>query len=186
MTDQEIVTALIEHDPQVTARFFYKDCCPLFLSVIRKVFDGRVVDYDEIISELYILLMEDDARRLRQFKFTSTLYQWFKVLCIRHCLRLKAADKVIGEESKEPFDHSDKNQESVKSSQAKMDVEALLGKKRNQRYAKVLRMLMIDDMSPDEVAKELSVTIDNLYNIKRRAMVALTNVALKDKTHYDR
>lgn len=186
MTDQEIVTALIKRDPQVTARFFYRDCRPLFLSVIRRVFDGQVVDYDEIISELYILLMEDDARRLRQFKFSSTLYQWLKVLCIRHCMRLKAAGKVIGEESKESLGYSDKNQEIVESSQAKMDVEALLSKMKNQRYTKVLRMLMIDDMSPDEVAKELSVTIDNLYNIKRRAMVALANVALKDKKHYDR
>lgn len=45
---------------------------------------------------------------------------------------------------------------------------------------------MIDDMAPDEVAKELSVTVDNLYNIKRRAMAALADVALKDKRHYER
>ncbi|HBE55312.1 MAG TPA: sigma-70 family RNA polymerase sigma factor, partial [Prevotellaceae bacterium] len=29
-------------------------------------------------------------------------------------------------------------------------------------------------------------TMDNLYNIKRRAMLALTEVALKDKKHYER
>ena len=27
--------------------------------------------------------------------------------------------------------------------------------------------------------------VDNLYNIKRRAMAALTEVALKDKKHYE-
>ena len=57
---------------------------------------------------------------------------------------------------------------------------------RNQRYAKVIRMLIIDDMEPEKVAQELAVTVDNLYNIKRRAMAALTNVALKDKRHYER
>ena len=45
---------------------------------------------------------------------------------------------------------------------------------------------MIDDMAPDEVAKELSVTVDNLYNIKRRAMAALADVAFKDTRHYER
>ena len=57
---------------------------------------------------------------------------------------------------------------------------------KNQRYAKVIRMLMIEDMTSDEVAKELFVTVDNLYNIKRRAMAAFADVALKDKKHYER
>ena len=59
-----------------------------------------------------------------------------------------------------------------------MDVEALLFQMRNQRYAKVIRMLIIDDMEPEKVAQELAVTIDNLYNIKRRAMAALTKYLL--------
>ena len=102
MTDKEIVEALIRHDERVTAQFFYRDCRALFLSVIRRVFGTQVVDYDEIISELYILLMEDGAKRLRQFNYESTLYQWLKVTAIRHCLRLKGQGRVIEDESKEP------------------------------------------------------------------------------------
>ena len=75
MTDKKIIESLIAHDPQVTAQFFFKDCRPLFLSVIRRVFGAQIIDYDEIISEIYILLMENDAKRLRQFNFESTLYQ---------------------------------------------------------------------------------------------------------------
>ena len=89
MTDQEIVQALIGRDSRVTAQFFFKDCRPLMLSIIRRVFDRHIVDYDEIISELYIHLMENDAHRLRQFKFESTLYQWLKTTAIRFCLKLK-------------------------------------------------------------------------------------------------
>lgn len=57
---------------------------------------------------------------------------------------------------------------------------------KNQRYVLVIRMLMIEDMMPGDVAQKLSVTVDNLYNIKRRAMAALADVALKDKKHYER
>ena len=95
MTDQEIISSLIAHDPKVTAQFFFKDCRPLFLSVIRRVFGTQIVDYDEIISELYILLMENDAKKLRSFKFESTLYQWLKTTAIRHCLLLKSKAKVM-------------------------------------------------------------------------------------------
>ena len=57
MTDKEIISSLIAHDPKVTAQFFFKDCRPLFLGVIRRVVGTQIVDYDEIISEIYILLM---------------------------------------------------------------------------------------------------------------------------------
>lgn len=56
---------------------------------------------------------------------------------------------------------------------------------RNQRYALVIRLLILEDQTPEEVAKRLTVTVDNLYNIKRRAIQALTDVALKDKKQYE-
>ena len=95
MTDQEIITSLIAHDPKVTAQFFFKDCRPLFISIIRRVFGNQIVDYDEIISELYVLLMENDARKLRTFKYESTLFQWLKTIAVRHCLELKRRGIVV-------------------------------------------------------------------------------------------
>lgn len=186
MTDKEIIESLIAHNPQVTKQFFFKDCRPLFVSVIRRVFGAQIIDYDEIISEIYILLMENDARRLRQFNFESTLYQWLKIIAIRHCLKLKSQEKVIDNESKKTLGNSEKNHSVTESSQAKIDMEALLNQMKNQRYASIIRLLIIEDMSPEDVAHRLSVTVDNLYNIKRRAIAALADVALKDKQHYER
>lgn len=186
MMDQEIITFLIAHDPKVTAQFFFKDCRPLFISIIRRVFGNQIVDYDEIISELYVLLMENDARKLRTFKYESTLFQWLKTIAVRHCLELKRRGKVIDNESQEPLVNSGKNLSYVESSQAKMDVESLLRQMNNQRYALVIHLLMIEEKSPEEVAKQLSITVANLYNIKRRAMKALVEVALKDKRSYER
>lgn len=185
MTDKEIIEGLIARDERITSQFFFKDCRPLFLSIIRKVFDGAIVDYEEIISEIYILLMEDDARRLRQFKYDSTVYQWLKTIGIRLCLKLKNAGSVIDNTSNEPLDNKDNDDDCAEMSQAKMDIDVLLGKMKNQRYASVIRMSMIDGMDAEEVAAALSVTIDNLYNIKRRAISALAEVALNDKKHYD-
>ena len=180
MTDQEIISSLIAHDPKVTAQFFFKDCRPLFISIIRRVFGNQIVDYDEIISELYVLLMENDARKLRTFKNESTLFQWLKTIAVRHCLELKRRGKVIDNESQEPLVNSGNNLSYVESSQAKMDVESLLRQMNNQRYVLVIHLLMIEEKSPEEVAKQLSITVANLYNIKCRAMKALVEVALKD------
>lgn len=185
MTDQEIISSLIAHDPKVTAQFFFKDCRPLFLSAIRREFGTQIVDYDEIISEIYILLMENDAKKLRSFKFKSTPYQWLKTIATRYCQLLKSKAKVIDDESQEPLNNSGKVFSLAESSQARMDMETLLRQMKNQRYALVVRLLMLEDRTPEEVARQLSVTVDNLYNIKRRAIQALTEVALKDKKHYE-
>lgn len=186
MSDKEIIESLIAHDPQTTAEFFFRDCRPLLVSVIRRVFGAQIVDYDEIISEIYLLLMEDDAKRLRQFHFQSSLYQWLKTTAIRHCLRLKLKGQVIDDAPETPLNESAANEPSTEPSQAKMDLEILLRQMKNERYALVIRRLMIEDYAPADVAAELHVTVDNLYNIKRRALTALTHVALKDKMHYER
>ena len=99
---------------------------------------------------------------------------------------LKQKARVIDNESQEPPINKGGEHLSIESLQAQIDLECLLQQMRNQRYALVVRLLMIDDLPPEEVAQRLSVTVDNLYNIKRRAMAALTEVALKGKKHDER
>ena len=83
MTDQQIIEALIARDEQVTRLFFFKNCRPLFMSIIRNVFSYEV-DYDEFVNEFYLHLMKNDAHSLRQFQGRSTIYQWIKVVAIRY------------------------------------------------------------------------------------------------------
>ena len=49
MSDQQIIEALIARDEQVTRQFFFGNCRPLFLSIIRRVFSYEV-DYDEVVN----------------------------------------------------------------------------------------------------------------------------------------
>lgn len=74
MTDKEILQGLIARDNQVTEDFFFVKCHPLFCSIIKNVFDYEV-DYNEMVNELYLYLMENDAIKLRNFQFRSSVYQ---------------------------------------------------------------------------------------------------------------
>ena len=67
MTDREIIQGLIEKDDGVTREFFFGTCRPLFCSIIGQLFCYDV-DYDEFVNELYVDLMDDDARKLREFE----------------------------------------------------------------------------------------------------------------------
>lgn len=74
------------------------------------------------------------------------------------------------------------NTESVSS--ARSDLERVFNFMQNKRYVYVIKKLVLEDVKPEQLAQELGVTTANLYNIKRRAMLALTEAALKDIKHY--
>jgi len=179
MTDQEIITALINKNERVTREFLFGKCKPLFISIIQQVFDGRA-DYDELVNELYLYLMENDAARLRGFEFRSTVYQWLKVLAIRYFI--KKRNRVIDDESHEPLYNG--TECSGDDSHARSDLERLFDQMPNKRYVMVIRRLMIEDQDPERLAQEMNISTANLYNIKRRAMAQLTRTALKDIQQY--
>ena len=176
MTDQQIIQGLIERDNAITQEFFFERCKPLFYAIIRKVFSYEV-DYDEFVNELYVYLMENDAARLKQFEGRSSLYQWVKVTATRFFI--KKRDLLIEDLSKEtPLEEETIMEKPAIASL--LDVQRLLDAMHNRRYAMVIRKLMIEEYSPEELATEMHIPTDNLYNIKRRAMMQLMQVALND------
>jgi hypothetical protein len=44
----------------------------------------------------------------------------------------------------------------------------------------VLHKLLLEDMAPEALAKQMGVTVANLYNIKKRAMSVFLNIARQD------
>jgi len=185
MSDSEIVQALINKDEFVTREFFFVKCRPLFYSIIRSIFSYGV-NYDEFVNELYVYLISNDAHKLKQFNYRSTLMQWLKVVSIHYFI--KKRDELIEDSSKEALYDSEENSasEAEPPMTARMDLEKLFSEMSNKRYVLVISSLLLDGEDPSTVAIKLGVTIANLYNIKKRAMTALTRVALNDIQTYGR
>jgi len=182
MSASDIVEALISRDENVTEQFFFRDCRPLFISIINNVFKHQV-DYDEFVNEFYLYLMEKDAFRLRQFEGRSSIYQWIKVVAIRYFIHKR--DSVIDMSSKGPLIGQAAAESDVYDCDvSSIDIYALLEQMPNRRYAYVIRRIVLEEAEPKAVAEELHVTVDNLYNIKKRAIALLTLVALKDIKEY--
>lgn len=182
MTDQEIIQGLIARDNHVTEEFFFRKCRPLFCSIMQKVFDYKV-EYDELVNELYVYLMANDAAKLRNFKYRSSVYQWLKVLAIRFFLSKR--DRMIDNISKDtPYKGERHIADSDKNMTAEGDIERLFDNMTNKRYVHVIRRLVLEDCEPEQLAKEMNINVANLYNIKRRAMLQLTSAALNDIKKY--
>lgn len=182
MNDREIIDGLIAKDEAVTQNFFFAKCRPLFYSVMKQVFNYEV-EYDEMVNELYIYLMEDDASKLRHFQYRSSVYQWLKVLAVRFFI--KKHHRMIDENSSEtPYSVQDKTVDIGLDKDAKYDLERLFEAMPTKRYVEVIRRLILEDCEPEVVAQEMNITTANLYNIKRRSIAQLTRIALNDIKEY--
>lgn len=146
---------------------------------------GYEVEYDEFVNELYLYLMEDDAKKLRDFEYRSSVYQWLKLVAIRFFI--KKRKKMIENNNGETlYDGTTIQPVDERDTSAKSDLQRLFSLMPNQRYALVIQRLVIEDQEPEQLAKEMDITVENLYNIKRRAMAQLTQVALNDIREYEK
>lgn len=184
LTDKEIVEKLLERDPIVTRWFYYVKCRPLFLSLTKKLFN-HPIEYDEIVDEVVVFLMENDDHRLKTFDFQSTFMYWLQRCLVRHFLR--NGQVMIEDSSKEPPYPLDGDEiDFISRINAKLDLEILLKslEKNNPRHAFVIKRILLDNAEFKDVASEINVQVANLYNIKKRAFDDLTVIALgikKDK-----
>ena len=165
MTDQEIVDGLINRDEKITDWFFNIKYRPLFINVIKLIFDYQV-DYDECISELYYHL----------------------IVAIRFFREQKKREQMIEDESKEPLyeqNHEEEIDDSESKIAAKIDLERLFDLMSNKRYVMVIRELVLKEVEPEFLALSMGITVANLYNIKKRALAALAHLAMNDKKKYE-
>lgn len=60
--------------------------------------------------------------------------------------------------------------------QIAIDVNAVLAKMPNRRYAEVLRLLLIEGYAAADVAQMLGLAVGNIYNIKHRAVTQFLQI----------
>lgn len=186
MKEQAIIEALIAHDEFVTKEFFFRKCRPLFMSIIHNVFPYEV-DFDEFVNELYIHLMENNAYRLKQYQGRSSIFQWIKIVAIRFFITKR--NELIDNVSKEALLDIEKSGIPIENENpliTKLQVEQLLALMSNNRYVYIIRRLILEEAEVGTVAKELNTNVNNIYNIKKRALEALTKVALKEIEKYEK
>ena len=168
--DQMVIAALKAGDSVVTRRFLYEELAGLLETIRQKVF-GRRVDYDELVSELYLSLSADSWRRLDTFtaRGSCRLRTWMSAVAWRHFLKLQEEKGEDLPDSGE-IDKPDSGTAPDMQLQMAIDVRDTLDRMPNRRFARVLSMLLLEGFTPKETAEALGTTVDNIYNMKRRAI----------------
>lgn len=182
-TDKEIVDGILRNDSTIIEQFFFRDCKPLFVYIIRSVFDGNQ-EINELVNELYLYLRHDDWYKVRQFDFRSKLITWISVVAIRFFQKKRAmlieSDSIETLYEQNAFWH-----DADIDNDRRMDVRNAIAQMPNERYRFVITELELKERDPEELAQAMNITIDNLYNIRRRARLQLKTIMVRKEDYYD-
>lgn len=181
-SDRDIVNAVIAGEEPVIDWFFHRKCSSLFNYIISSIFRGNI-DRDELVNELYLYLADRNWYKLRQFDYRSRLTTWISVVSVRFFLKKR---RQLSENSAPEclYNHEQMHSNHVVPADCRMDVMNAVGMLSDERYRRVIIALDIQDRSPESVAEELNITVDNLYNLHRRARLKLRSVMSRKEDYY--
>lgn len=199
--DLKIASALIARDGDVTYRYYYIQCYPLFKSI----YDNYYTDCKcckEFMDEIYIVILTPSKTtgkcQMENYRGESTLASWLKSVSLFYCYkkynlkkRMPVYESLKYTMVKAGADDacSDRNDEIRGSSEIdfsgmnRADVEALLSLMPNTRYRNIIRMLYLEQKTHKETAEALGMSMDNYYNKRILAEKQYKQVCRKEARH---
>ena len=155
------------YDEEIIVGFFYGELRGMLETIRHRVFDGRV-EYDEMVSELYLFLAQDDWRRVRSFGARNgcSLKTWLSTVAWRFFYGNMSRLRNMSEGKKEydiPYQASKRIVSSI-------DIRTTLAVMPNRRYAEAVNLLIFRGYEAEEVAELWHTKVSNVYNIRHRAI----------------
>ena len=169
-TDVIFIEALKNGNNEVSRHFFYKEIGGILHKIRMEVFRGNV-DFDELVSELYIYLSRDNWTKLDGFdgKNGCRLRTWMIPVAWRYFMSIR--ERLLRTEKID--DNSGVIKDSIRDDlriQIAIDVNAVLSRMPNERYSEIIRLLLIEGYASQDVADMLNLRVENIYNLKHRAI----------------
>lgn len=170
LSDNDYIYGLKNRDNRVTHQFFYKEFYFLLNDIKYSLFNDKV-GYDELVNELYLELCAENWKRLDSFSGVNGchLRTWLSVVSW-HFFQKKKISLMEKNSEAELINTCKSTYNAERDIEITLDVERVMSLMKNERYANILWLMIIEGYSPEEVARKWNKTIDNIYNIKHRAI----------------
>ena len=170
MSDQEIVTAILERNKNVTSLFLYKKCYPLFYAIYRNYYTD-CESCIEFINDIYLYIMNPSRatglNKLQGFRHECSLLLWLKEVCIYYCYaryRRKSREETLLQTYADRLKAETQSIDIDFSKIEKEDILKLISYMSNSSYAEIIRLYYVENKTNDEVAEILGMSKANLYN----------------------
>lgn len=180
--DAQLVAELLAGNEGALHYVFYDHFKPLLKMNAYKAAGTKLVTYDDLVQELYLYLSSNNWEKLRKYNPERPFVNWFSVVSYRFFKDFSRS--MIDSSDQIPISNMNDHQTAFMSNGTigtiMMDIKQAISKLKPPRDSQILEALLLRDEEPEIVAKRHNVTVDNLYNIKRRAIVKLIKQHLID------
>ena len=180
--DAQLVAELLAGNEGALHYVFYDHFNPLLKMNVYKAAGTKQVEYDDLVQELYLYLSDNDWEKLRKYNPERPFINWFSVVSYRFFKDFSCS--MIDLSNQIPISNMNDHQTAFMSNGTigtiMMDIKQAISKLKPPRDSEILEALLLRDEEPETVAKRHNVTVDNLYNIKRRAIAKLIKQHLID------
>lgn len=197
--DLRIAHSLINRDEQITRKYFYQQCYPLFKSIYDNYYTD-CINCKEFIDEIYIVVLAPSKItgrcQMENFRGESTLVSWIKTVCLYYCYKqFETKEKMPKYEClpytnvKDNDDTSDKDDAIYGSIDIdftnlnRQDALIILKQMPNKRYSELIRLRYLEYKTNEETAKALGMTMDNYYNKHKLAKEQYEQISRKEARH---
>ncbi|MBR4535347.1 MAG: sigma-70 family RNA polymerase sigma factor [Bacteroidales bacterium] len=181
-TDFEIYNRLLRNDERMIRYVFYEHFNSMLRFNALKAAGNKSIELDDLIQELYLYISKNDWEKLRKYSPEYPFANWFSVVSYRFFKDFTFS--MIESSQNVPIDNIDDrtvlSQGNNISSSIIMDIKNAIRKAKPPRDRQILEALILNEEEPTDVAAQFEVTVDNLYNIKRRAIAKLIKNHLQD------
>lgn len=181
LPDRELVQMLFANDPEAIEYVFFHRCNGMFAHIIHSVFQSQGKK-EELITEFYLYLSENDWARLRNYEFKSGLNTWLTVVAVRFFKKKRVGQtkivavepQLIVETLKDEADDQD-----VLKEMTRLELYAAIDKlsKPRERYALLAELT---GKNAEDIAQEMGCTVSAVYNLTKKARMELRTL-LKEK-----
>lgn len=176
-SDLQIVNGILNNDQTIIQHFFLKECKPIFEYIAHAIFDDNI-ERDELISELFLYLQHNDWHKVRHFDFRSKLTTWVSVVAVRFFQKVRM--QMIETTPIDTLNYRESiYKDAIKNEEKYLLLYRAIQQIPNTRYRNVIIELELNQQKPEDVADKMGITVDNLYNIRRRARLQLKTIMVK-------
>lgn len=174
MSDHQLVDLLLANNEEAVEYVFFQRCESMFAHVINSVFQSQVKK-EELITDFYLYLSDDDWRRLRQFEFRSELNTWLTVVAIRFFRKKKTSMETKTKTLDAPINdeiHHIPDDYDILDEMSRVELYEAIDKLPKQRE----RMALLGQLagkSAETIAEEMDCSVAAVYNLTKKARMAV-------------
>ena len=174
LDDRTLVALILDNNEEAIDYLFFHRCSAMFAHVIHSVFQSQGKK-EELVTDFYLFLRENNWERLRHFEFRSGLNTWLTVVSVRYFKKIHqnqtknvAVEPLLLSEVLK----DEKDNYNIEDEMTRIELYKTIDKlsKPRERYALLAELA---GKPTDEIAADLKCTASAVYNLTKKARLEL-------------